>query len=169
MNQTWFWWGAMLLWGVGALFASSDPTDSFLAGAALILSGILLAIFWFIRFVVALHHPERRLLLVKEAIVAIAFVLLAMTPLPRNTRFFLSEPLLRAYTLRPQEAHNQLLGLYQFAEIHQIEEGWLFELGEGDLTRRGFLYHPGPAPKSDKLYHHEHLSGPWYLWTYDAF
>ena len=129
----------------------------------------MLAILWFIRFVAALHHPVRRLLIIQEAVVAIGMTLLAISPLPRNIRFRLSEPALTAYLRQPHEGEHITVGLYKFRSIENTEEGWLFNLEDTALTQEGFLYHTGPAPKNDKLYLHKRLSGSWYLWTYDAF
>lgn len=169
MNHTRLWWGVTSCWCLVVLVIASQYASS-AEGLGLMITALVLAISWLGRLAVLLHHRQARPVLCSEGIAICATLLLAISPVPQNLRFRLSEPALTAYVRQPREGKNITVGLYPFKSIHQTEEGWLFLLGESGLTTQsGFLYHRGPAPEDNKLHHYKRLSGSWYLWTYDAF
>lgn len=168
MNRSWLWWGAASIWWAASLVIFSAPAMSFGLAELLGVTGIGLALLWLIRFVVALHHPERRRLLVKEAVVATLMAFVAVSPITRQVRFRLSKPALNAYARKPREAKNIMLGLYRFEGIYQTEYGWLFDLGDSGLfVTSGFLYCPGSPPSDNEVMKHQHWYGPWYLQSID--
>jgi hypothetical protein len=123
MNRSWLWWGAASIWWVASLIIFSAPAVSLGIAWILTVTGIGLAVLWLIRFVVALHQPERRLLLGKEAVIAILMAFVAISPITRSIRFRLSEPALNAYAKNPREAKDVTLGLYRFEGIYKTEDG----------------------------------------------
>ncbi|MCX6366809.1 MAG: hypothetical protein NTX57_08875, partial [Armatimonadetes bacterium] len=168
MNRSWLWWGATSIWWAASLIIFSDPAVSFGLAWILAVTGIGLAVLWLIRFVVALHKPEWRRLLVKEATVAILMTCVAISPIARQIRFRLSKPALNAYARNPREAKNVTLGLYQFEWVYKTEYGWLFDLGDSGLFETsGLLYCPGSPPTDNPVTKHEHWYGPWYLQSID--
>ncbi|WP_309715358.1 hypothetical protein [Armatimonas sp.] len=168
MNRSWLWWGAASIWWAASLVIFSAPAVSFGLEWILTVIGIGLAVLWLIRFVVALHHPERRLLLGKEAVVAILMTFVAISPVTRSIRFRLSKPALFAYARNPREAENIMLGLYRFERIYKTEDGWLFDLGDSGLVdTSGFLYRPDSPPIDNPVTKHQHWYGPWYLQSID--
>ncbi|MBB6050394.1 hypothetical protein [Armatimonas rosea] len=168
MNWTWLWWGLAGIWWGASLIIFSAPAVSLGLAWILGVTCIGLAVLWFTRLVVALHQPERRQLLVKEAVVAILMAFVALSPILRSVRFLLSKPALNAYAKNPREAKNMMLGLYRFEGIYKTEYGWLFDLGDSGLVETsGFLYCPDSPPTDNPVAKHQHWYGPWYLQTID--
>ena len=168
MNRSWLWWGASSIWWVASLVIFSAPAMSLGFAWILGVTGIGLTLLWLIRFVVALHQPARRMLLGKEAGIAILMACVAISPIARQIRFRLSKPALNAYARNPREAKNITLGLYKFERIYKTENGWLFDLGDSGLfDTSGLLYHPNLPPTDNPVTKHQHWYGPWYLQTVD--
>ena len=166
MNKAWLWWGALLAWCFAACLVASDPT-SFLGGIVVAGVGLVLALAWLVRLVVALRSASaQRGQLGLEAVVGLAVVGLCYLQVPSTVRFRLSAPTLTAYAkgqlANPQGSQTPVrIGLYTFnsVAVEKAKNEVHLDLGGRFLDRVSFVYAhkmPNDAGSYTRLY------GNWY-------
>jgi hypothetical protein len=148
--------------------------------------GTVLAVLWFIRFVIAIDYNTlsfkeaaiRRRWLTTPAVVVVT-ILLLWVQAPLHVTFWLSESAMNRMARDVMKSPigkgkpNGWIGLYPATGIQRIEGGMQFSIrrlgylpstpGSDGKESWGFAYYPdGPPPDSYYL-EYVHFGGPWYL------
>lgn len=148
-----------------------------------ILSSLVLAGLWVVRYAAALRlvryygdpglkRPGSRRRWLTVPLIAVTTFLLLLVQVPLCVTFWLSQGAMertaRAVMQLPVGAEKEpahWIGLYPTVKIERIPGGMRFLVqGTGIFDREGFAYSPDGEPTATGDDYYTHFSGPWWLW-----